>query len=160
MAHLEGENVYEGKICPDRARRLLHQAVLGAVPPGRLQRGPVGVDAILRPRLERGGIYPDHLLLLVDHTDAQHIELELQIVDGLLMLPGVGLEDGRDESVRKEEAREPVGAWVALQHPGPDEIGSLLQVLEPACQLRHGSIGDLRPVRGHFVAEKALIHLV
>lgn len=76
------------------------------------------------------------------------------------MLPGVCLEDGSDEAMRKEEAREPVSAGVAFQHPSPDEIDSLLEVLEPARQLCQGCVGDLSPVRRHLVTEEALIHLV
>lgn len=83
-----------------------------------------------------------------------HLKVQSDGVDGVLGAPGVILEGSSEESLREEEAADPVDGWNAVRDPSLHEVNPLKQVRHPGGQRLQGRVG-LGAATGSVYFEKA-----
>ena len=71
---------------------------------------------------------------------------ELDLVDGVLVLPGVVLLDARKERLREEEAADPEAVWLAFLNPLLKNIQALFEVFNVAKKSLHAGVRLLLPL--------------
>lgn len=70
-----------------------------------------------------------------------HLKVQPDGVDGVLGAPGVILESSGEESLREEEAADPVDGRNAVGDPALHEVNPLKQVRHPGGQRLQGRVG-------------------
>mmetsp|Transcript_6479 Transcript_6479/g.8714 ORF Transcript_6479/g.8714 Transcript_6479/m.8714 type:complete len:215 (+) Transcript_6479:342-986(+) len=98
-----------------------------------------------------------HLRWLFELHD---FEGEGELINGDLVLAGVGLQAASHEALREEQAADPVGVRVASRQPRLQELNSLDQVIEPGSERLERRIGNLLPVGWHDAVSQTEVHRV
>ena len=76
----------------------------------------------------------------------ENFEPKCELINGLKVFASVCLKYTSHETVREEEAAQPVARWVAMAQPIPHEFHSNLQVFDPGSERFQRRVGDLLPV--------------
>ena len=120
-----------------------------AIPPCTLNEKAVDHDTVLRLRID-----------LVGTLGFLDFEGEAELVDGDLVLAGVGLQDTSEEALGEEHVGQAVGGWVAVLQPVFHEGHSFDEVGVPGAEGLEGWIGYFLPVEGLLVVLDSEVHLV
>eukprot|EP00968_Pinguiococcus_pyrenoidosus_P021236 scaffold2724_cov260-Pinguiococcus_pyrenoidosus.AAC.23 len=89
-----------------------------------------------------------------------HLELEVQRVNGHLVLAREGLERAGHEPLRKEEHGQRKGRWFAVDQPGMHEIYAVDEVLHPRAEALQGCKGNGAPQPGDGIHHESGVHPV
>ena len=129
----------------DLGVRVAQHTVL-VVPRGPLQEEPIQVAAVLRrlPVAKR--------LIL----ETQHLVAEVDLVDGVLVPPGVVLLDTGQKALRKEEARNPEAVGPVVAYPLLENGDALLEVIDVAKERLTRGVAPFEPALGDAVVLDAL----
>ena len=81
----------------------------------------------------------------------ENAETVAELVDGLQVLPRIGLQCPRHEAVREEEAGEPVARGVPALQPASHKFHALVQISDPGGQGLQAGVSDGLPIGRHLI---------
>ena len=81
----------------------------------------------------------------------ENAETVAELVDGLKVLPRIGLQCPRHEAMREEEAGEPVARGVATLKPGSHKFHAVVQISDPGGQGLQAGVSDGLPIGRHLI---------
>jgi len=88
------------------------------------------------------------------------LEREVELVDGNLVLPGMGLEDSCEEPLREVQPADPVAIGVPVRQPLLHKLHSVVQIPDPTCKWFQTRVRYCHPTFRNLVVHQRVVPLV